>query len=267
MLIQSKSERKVRSIFTRDMYFFLMVILALIGFLLPPYRDYFLISAIFSALGVLWVEYREHRVRKKARRFRQEIMLVKSFEAVKDYDKARNEYKRLLGKYLDIVDFADFLKECIKQIDGKRGVLPKPEETMQKQEEAEARVRRQKEKADAVSNADRRRFKRAVFVGAHVPAISGLDDPTAKAEGKIKNLSAGGSLMEARLPVGNGDMVLLNGLSLPDGTTFEEIFAKVVHVTNADGAQVLGLEFIYLEDDEIKKIDDCIQQVLVQSPA
>jgi hypothetical protein len=87
-MAQTSGFKRLRSIFTRDMWFFLMALFFILSFVFTDFRDALLFCAFFSCVGILWMEHRENRVRKQCRKFRQEVMSAKYFEAQKQYDNA-----------------------------------------------------------------------------------------------------------------------------------------------------------------------------------
>ncbi len=246
------------SIFSAEMWFFLLSVFVIFAILAPPFRQVFLICALLSGAGFLWVDRRALKVMGRVEEFTKEIRTLGFFEDGKLFEEAKERYQTLLGKYRNIPEFSWIIKVSLQRLE--TGYQEKLQKTRMKQEEVIARQSAvEKEKIDSAKSfgfdekKDRRRHPRYP-VALTVGSITSMSEPGQSYEGQVKNLSLSGALIESLREFNSGDTVMISGIPLPENGELKDIFARVVRVAGPV-SHLAGLEFLYMTDHDVSTID------------
>lgn len=247
-----------------------MIISLILSVLVVPMRQALLVIAFLCAVGYLWLERKAAKIRQKIEQFSEELNMVKSFEEGSFFDKAKERYQRLLGKYREIPEFTLLVKECLRRLEisehlSIRKPIPRSEYILYKQAAAEGKMRseRSRKLTETEDRRDRRIHSR-LSVDIRVGSVMSMGDSLTKHEATIKNISVGGALVESRLRFNLGDTIMLSSIPIPEGTTLQDVVARVVRVVEGHIHQA-GLEFMYLEPVDIKRIEGYIQKAVGQT--
>ena len=214
-----------------------------------------------------------------ARRFRHELLQVRKIEELKNFDRAREEYKALLEKYGNRMEYAEFIRLCLRRLDvirmmdslsGKstdpQGLNPREEKSGPQDPLMDKMTRDILPATDSALKPpppaqDRRKYLR-VPVELQVESVSIFHNDSICGKAKIRNIGAGGALLETALDLTEDDTLFINQIELSPGLHLRDVFGKVTHTHSHQGLNLVGLEFIYLDKEEQQIIQKYIEEEL-----